>query len=171
MHLQKQKRKEFLTLRQGNLSVMEYANHFAILSSFTSEYVAIDRVRMLRFKEGLVPYIRNQLAGQPIHTSQELYERAAEIERVKTKLGMTNPVNLRKRWDDRGTQAGGFLSKKPTPTKPGPQGSVPTGKHCTKCGRTNHNTVECRVGMNRCFCCGDSNHLIANCSIRPTPSR
>jgi len=34
MHLQKQKQKEFLTLRQGNLSVMEYANRFAKLSRF-----------------------------------------------------------------------------------------------------------------------------------------
>jgi len=44
-----------------------------------------------------MPYIRNQLAGQPIHTSQEPYERAVEIERVKTELRMTNPVNPRKR--------------------------------------------------------------------------
>ena len=29
MHLQKQKQREFLTLRQGTSSVMEYASHFA----------------------------------------------------------------------------------------------------------------------------------------------
>ena len=101
MHLQKQKQREFLTLRHGNLSVMEYANRFAELSRFASEYVTTDRMRMLRFEEGLAPYIQNQLAGQPVQTSQELYERAAEIERVKTKLRMTSPINPKKRWDDR----------------------------------------------------------------------
>jgi len=63
MHLQKQKQREFLTLRQGSLSVMEYASRFAELLRFASEYVATDRMRMLRFEEGLAPYIRNQLAG------------------------------------------------------------------------------------------------------------
>jgi len=102
--------------------VMEYASHFAKLSRFTLEYVAIDRMRMLRFDKGMAPYIRNQLAGQPVQTSQELYEHVVEIERLKTKLRMTNPINPRRRWDDRSTQAGGFPSKKPTPRKPRPQG-------------------------------------------------
>jgi len=96
MHLQKQKQREFLTLRLGNLLVMEYANRFDELSRFASEYVATDRMRMLRFEEGLAPYIRNQLAGQPVQISQELDERAVEIERVKTELRMTSPVNPKK---------------------------------------------------------------------------
>ena len=98
-------------------------------------------MRMLRFEEGLIPYIRNQLAGQPIRTSQELYEHAAKIEQVKTELRMT------KRWDERGAQAGGYHSKRPTHTKPRPQGPALTGKHYTKCGCTNHNTSEVRVGI------------------------
>ena len=69
MHLQKQKQKEFLPLRQGNLPMIEYASCFVELSRFASEYVTTDGMRMLRFKEGLPPYITNQLAGQPVHTS------------------------------------------------------------------------------------------------------
>jgi len=42
---------------------MEYACHFAELLRLASEYDATDRMRMLRFKEGVVPYIRNQVAG------------------------------------------------------------------------------------------------------------
>ena len=143
MHLQKQKQKEFLTLRQGNLSVMEYASRFTELSRFASEFVATDRMKILRFEEGLAPYIRNQLVGQHVQTSQELYELAAEIERVKTELRMANPANPKKRWDDRSMQIGGFPRKKHTPMKPRPQGPAITGKYCTKCGRTNHNTAEC----------------------------
>jgi len=48
---------------------------------------------MRRFEEGSAFYIRNQLARQPILTYQELYERAAEVERVKTELRVLNPVN------------------------------------------------------------------------------
>jgi len=69
MHLQKQKQREFLTLKQENMSVMKYANKFTELSRFAPEYVVIDQMRMLRFEEGLALYIRNQLAGQPVQSS------------------------------------------------------------------------------------------------------
>lgn len=81
---------EFLTQRQENMSLMDYASHFIELSRFTSDYIAMNKMQMLRFEEGLVPYIKNQLVRQPIQTSQELYECTAEIERVKTKLRMAH---------------------------------------------------------------------------------
>jgi len=40
---------------------------------------------------------------------------------------MANLANLKKRWDERGPQAGRFPSKKPTPTKPRPQGQALAG--------------------------------------------
>jgi len=100
MHTEKQKQREFLTLKQENISVMEYANKFTELSRFAPEYVATDRMRMLRFEEGLAFYIRNQLVGQPVQTSKELYERAAENERVKKELRIVGQANPKKRWFD-----------------------------------------------------------------------
>jgi len=52
---------------------------------------------MRRFEEGLAFYIQNQLARQPILTYQGLYERAAEVEQVKTELRALNPINQRER--------------------------------------------------------------------------
>ena len=51
------------------------------------------RLNTRRFEEGLTFYIRNELAGQPILTYQELYERVAEVERVKVELKALNPIN------------------------------------------------------------------------------
>ena len=82
---------------------------------------------------------------------------------------MTSPLNLKKRWDDRSTHAGGIPSNKPTPMKLRPQGSVLMRKHYTKCGRAKHNIAEYRVGTNCCFWCGDPNHMITNYLVRPTP--
>jgi len=117
LYLQRKKQKEFLTLKQENLSVMEYANRFAELSRFAPEYVATDYMRMQRFEEGLAPYIRNHLAGQPIQSNQELYERAADVERVKNELRMAHSVNPKKRWNEKGNSAEGPLSKKPVMMK------------------------------------------------------
>jgi len=60
----------------------------------------------------------------------------------------------------------GAPNNKPVLPKPKPQNFSVVKKHCAKCGRTNHDTIECRVGTNRCFWYGDSNHIISNCPVR-----
>ena len=77
--VQRQKEKEFMELKTiGSMSVMQYASKFTELSRFVPEFVSFEILKMRRFEEGLAFYIRNYLAGQPILTYQELYERAAE---------------------------------------------------------------------------------------------
>jgi len=77
----------------GSMSVMQYASKFPELSRFVPKFVSSERLKMRRFEEDLAFYIRNQLAGQPILTYQELYERAAEVEHMKMELRALNPIN------------------------------------------------------------------------------
>ena len=77
----------------GNMTVMQYARKLMELSRFALDFVATERLKMRRFEEGLAFYIRNQLADWPIQTYQELYERAAKMERVKGELRALNPGN------------------------------------------------------------------------------
>jgi len=79
--LQRQKEKEFIELKMSStMTLMQYASKFTELSRFVPEFISSERLKMRRFEEGLAFYIRNQLAGQPILTYQELYERVAEVE-------------------------------------------------------------------------------------------
>jgi len=90
--VQRQKKKEFMELKMsGTITVMQYA------SRFVPEFVSSERLKMGRFEEGLAFYIQNQLIAQPILTFQELYERSAEVERVKTELRALNPVNQKRK--------------------------------------------------------------------------
>jgi len=67
--LQRQKEKEFIELKMtGNMTIIQYASKFTELSRFALDFIASERMKMRRFEEGLVFYIRNQLAGQPIKT-------------------------------------------------------------------------------------------------------
>ena len=122
---------------------------------------------MRRFEEGMAFYIRNQLAGQPILTYEELYDRAAEVERVKAELRALNPINHRRKGFERRTPSESVNQnqKKPTPvsSKSRPVGSTAP---CAKCGRTNHTTLECRVGTNKCMWCGSPEHLLIACPRR-----
>jgi len=63
----------------GNMTVMQYAPKFTELSRFAPDFMATEKLKMRRFEKGLAFYIRNELAGQPIQTYQELYERVAEV--------------------------------------------------------------------------------------------
>ena len=149
----------------GSMSVLQYASKFTELSRFVPEFVSSERLKMRRFEEGLAFYIRNQLAGQPILTYQELYERAAEVERIKTEFRALNSISQKRKGIERGAPSESVNQKKPTPAPPK---SHPTrsAEPCTKCGRTNNTTPECRVGTNKCMLCGSPEHLIAACPRR-----
>jgi len=64
---------------------------------FVPEFMSSERLKIRRSEEVLAFYIPNQLAGQPILTYKELYQRAAEVERVKTELRALNPINLNRK--------------------------------------------------------------------------
>jgi len=117
-------------------------------------------MKIRRFEEGLAFYIRNQLAGQPVKTYQELYEWAAEVERAKNELRALNPANLKRKWSDRGVSNDNIASKKSAISlaRSHAPGSI---EPCEKCGRTNHPTSECRAGTNKCLWCGSLEYRAA----------
>ena len=96
--VQWQKEREFMELKMsGTMTVMQYASKFTELSRFVPKFLSSEILKMKRFEEGLAFYIRKQLAGQPIWTYQELYERAAKVKRVKRDLRALNPINQKRK--------------------------------------------------------------------------
>ncbi|XP_063949873.1 uncharacterized protein LOC135152720, partial [Daucus carota subsp. sativus] len=66
--LQDQMELNFLELKQGNMSVVEYENKFAELARFVPTYVETDRQKAKRFQQGLKPWIRSKLAILQLET-------------------------------------------------------------------------------------------------------
>jgi len=75
----------------ANMIVTQCAGKFTKLSRFIPEFVASKQMKMRIFEKGLDLYIRHQLAGQPIHTYQDLYERATKVEGFRSELKALNP--------------------------------------------------------------------------------
>ncbi|XP_010682630.1 uncharacterized protein LOC104897448 [Beta vulgaris subsp. vulgaris] len=74
--LQTKKECEFLTLRQGKMSMVEYTAKFVELSQFAPDLVKSEKFKVTRYFEGLnFTYIN----------FQELYDRALEQERISEK--------------------------------------------------------------------------------------
>ena len=57
------KAQEFLELRQGTMTVMEYMVRFTELTRFGDDYVAIDMTKVKRFENGLKLSIRGKIVG------------------------------------------------------------------------------------------------------------
>jgi len=81
----------------GSVTTMQNASKFTELFSFALEFMSFERLKKRRFEEGLAFNIRNQLAGQPILTYQELYEWAVKVEWVKAELKGLDPINQKRK--------------------------------------------------------------------------
>ena len=75
------KAQEFLELRQGTMTVMEYMARFTKLARFGDDYVATDMAKVRRFENGLKLSIRGKIVGLRLQDMDSMVGTALVIER------------------------------------------------------------------------------------------
>ena len=75
------KAQEFLELKQGATTVMDYVARFTELSRFANDYVATDLSKVRRFENGLMLSIRARIVGLCLQDMDSMVETALTIER------------------------------------------------------------------------------------------
>lgn len=75
------KAREFLDLKQGNMTVMEYVTKFTALALFVDDYVAMDLAKVRRFEDGLKLSIQGKIVGHHLQDLDSMVETAMAIER------------------------------------------------------------------------------------------
>ena len=80
------RKEEFLTSKQGPLSVSEYRDKFLQLSRYAPEDVNTDAKRQYHFLRGLVDPLHYQLMNHTFPTFQHLIDRAIMIERKRREM-------------------------------------------------------------------------------------
>jgi hypothetical protein len=166
--LMKIKKKEFLSLKQGSMSVSEYHNKFIRLSRYAPDEVAEDERKQEHFIEGLNGPLQYALVAHTFPSFQRLLDKALAIEHKRVQLGDLKRKDI--------SQGQGSSSVRPcygspqgTPVRTGggqrpaqhsPQGTPPTrqatptgtpmkflgqsaGTTCYKCGKTGHYANVC----------------------------
>ena len=75
------KAQEFLELRQGTMTVLEYVAKFTKLARFVDDYMATDMAKVKRFENGLKLSIRGKIVGLRLQDMDSMVGVALTIER------------------------------------------------------------------------------------------
>jgi hypothetical protein len=86
--LMKIKKKEFLSLKQGNMSVSEYRDKFIQLSRYAPDEVADDERKQEHFTEGLNGPLQYALVAHTFPSFQRLLDKALAVEHKCVQLGV-----------------------------------------------------------------------------------
>ncbi|WVZ80451.1 hypothetical protein U9M48_027924 [Paspalum notatum var. saurae] len=143
--IMKMKKREFLSLKQGNMSVTEYRDKFLQLARYAPTEVAEDGDKQEHFLEGLNDNLQLQLMNNTFNNFNHLVDRALlteqkrrEIEERKRKLNpASSNSNTRPRYRRAGT--GNGQSNLPAPN----QATAPIIRNCYKCGDSGHLANKC----------------------------
>ena len=73
--------REFLELKQGMMTVMEYVAKFTELACFTDDYVATDMAKVRKFKDGLKLSIRGKIVEFLLQDMDSMVRTTMAIER------------------------------------------------------------------------------------------
>ena len=75
------KAQEFLELKQGKMTVMDYVVRFTELARFADDYVATDMAKVKRFENGLKLSIRGRIVGLRLQDMDSMVGTALTIEK------------------------------------------------------------------------------------------
>jgi hypothetical protein len=182
----KLKQKEFLALKQGNMSVSEYQDKFTQLSRYAPDEVDTDPKRQERFLDGLIGSLNYQLQSHTFPNFQTLLDKAIGLESKRRELGEhkrkfqsqgQSSSNARPRYNAPqnpqfrlGGQGGNFQENQSfqqphhfnqqTPRAPIQQQNRPNNAS----GAPVRNTTP--VQPSGCFKCGEWGHYANNCPKR-----
>ena len=103
---------EFLELRQGTTTVMEYMARFTELACFGDDYAATDMAKVRRFDNGLKLSIRGKIVGLRLQDIDSMVGTALTIEReMDDAQGIRNARSGGKRNEDQPSSSLGLEVK------------------------------------------------------------
>ena len=105
------KAQEFLELKQGATTVMDYVGRFTELARFTDDYVATDLAKVRRFENGLKLSIRARIVGLRLQDMDSMVGTALTIEREIEDARSTRDAGVGSKREDQPSSSSGKRQK------------------------------------------------------------
>ncbi|XP_024990650.1 uncharacterized protein LOC112524940 [Cynara cardunculus var. scolymus] len=175
--LQKRLEKEFLDLKQGSMTVIDYETEFNRKARFAQRFLTSDQDKIDHFVDGLRREIRDFVANRDISSFGKAVEYARRREHDLTIPDDTVSTPKRQRTDRTFSAPSHKPSRLFTPkraqTQNNPRASSQvytlrssTPKDCQRCGKTHQGRCDSDRPVVKCFCCGEAGHVRTNCPQR-----
>ena len=105
------KAQEFLELKQGVMTMMDYVARFTELARFADDYVATDVTKVRRFENGLKLSIRGKIVGLRLRDMDSMVGTALTIEREIEDARSTRDVSVGSKREDQPSFSSGKRQK------------------------------------------------------------
>ena len=137
------KAQEFLELRQGTMTVMEYMVRFTGLACLGDDYVATDMAKVRRFENGLKLSILGKIVGLRLQNMNSMVGTSLAIEReMEDTRGIQDASESGKRKEDQLSLSLGKRQRTYVPRVPQVQGQ-PGPMTCLYCHQPGHMKRDC----------------------------
>ncbi|XP_058728641.1 uncharacterized protein LOC131600505 [Vicia villosa] len=159
---------EFLELKQGNMSVTEYAAKFTELAKFYPYYdgAGAEFSKCIKFENGLRSEIKKAIGYQKIRIFPNLVDSCRIFEednnahyKVVTDRRGKNQQNRGKPYD----APAGKGKQRFTQGQRSSGGGAPPNVICFNCGKPGHKSTACNIEVKKCFRCGKMGHAMSDC--------
>ena len=105
------KAQEFLELKQGATTVMDYVARFTELAPFSDDYVATDLAKVRRFENGLKLSIRGRIVGLRLRDMDSMVGTTLTIEREIEDARSTRDAGVANKREDQPSSSSGKRQK------------------------------------------------------------
>ena len=137
------KAQEFLELKQGTMTVMEYVARFTELARYADDYVATDMAKVRRFENGLKLSIRGRIVSLRLQDMDSMVGTALTIEReIEDARGIRDMSTSGKRKGDQPSSSLGKRQRSSVSRAPQIQGQ-PGPMTCFFCHQPGHMKRDC----------------------------
>ena len=151
------KAQEFLELKQGTMTVMDYVARFTELARFADDFVATNLAKVRRFENGLKLSIRARIVRLRLQDMDSMVGTALTIEREIEDARSTRGASVSsKRKDSQSSSSSGKRQRASSSRGSQSRGHPGQG----------HMRVASQAGQMVCYHCQQSGHMRRDCPLR-----
>ena len=166
------KAQEFLELKQGVMTVMDYVARFTELARFADDYVATDMAKVRRFGNGMRLSIRARIVGLRLQGMDSMVGTALTREREIEDARNTRDASVSgKRKDSQSSSSSGKRQRASSSRGSQSHGYPGQGQmrvvgqtgQMRVAGKAGHMRVACQAGQMVCYHCQHPGHMRRDC--------